>query len=321
MILVRIVKNWDWPDLMRQTADQKGVWDGIQFTVNPVEDCDFLIMLNNSMETDTRVRCPKENIWAIMQEPYMKGHSDWMVEKHEFFSKVFTHYMPVNDKKYISSHPAIPWHVNKTFDELISAKVPVKSKKLSAIVGDAMDVPGHIKRRKFLQYIQNDKSLELDLYGKKINFIEDKWDGLAPYKYSLAMENTSGSNYWTEKIADCFLSWTVPIYYGCTNLEDYFPKGSFIRIDINQHESSLGTVKKVLQEDSWKKRLPALEKARNLILYKYQFFSHVSNLIRSYGSEGKERKRITIPAYKRGKKASLYRFLYKINKKIYRFTY
>lgn len=316
MTLVRIVKNWDWPDLIRQTPGQRGVWDEMQFTVDSVEDCDFLIMLNNNMGTDTRVRCPKENIWAIMQEPYMKGHSDWMVEKHDLFSKVFTHYMPVNDRKYIPSHPAIPWHVNKTFDELISTEVPVKSKKLSAIVGDAMDVPGHIKRKTFLQHIQNDKSLELDLYGKKINFIEDKWDGLAPYKYSLAMENTRGPNYWTEKIADCFLSWTVPVYYGCTNLENYFPKESFIRIDIGQPEESLAKIRRIINEDNWERYIPALEEARNLLLNRYQLFPYLSEMIHFHRG-GKSRKgSFTIPAYKRSRKAQIHHVIYKLKKKI-----
>jgi hypothetical protein len=37
------------------------------------------------MKVTTRVKCPPENIWALMQEPYEKGFSDWMVEKHDFF--------------------------------------------------------------------------------------------------------------------------------------------------------------------------------------------------------------------------------------------
>ena len=315
MTLVKIVKNWDWLNLMRQTPGQNGIWDGIQFTVDSTEDCDFLVMLNNSMETDTQVRCPKENIWALMQEPYMKGHSDWMIEKHEFFSKVFTHHIPVNDRKYIPSPPAIPWFVNRTFDELISAEVPVKSKKLSTIVGDAMDVPGHIKRRKFMQYIQNDQSLELDSYGKKINFIEDKWDGLAPYRYSLAIENTSGPDYWTEKIADCFLSWTVPIYYGCTNLEDYFPEESFIRIDIGQPEESLAKIRRIINEDNWERYIPALEEARNLVLNRYQLFPFLSEMIHSHPGGRSEKVSVTIPAYKRSKKAQFNHIIYKLKKK------
>jgi hypothetical protein len=321
MTLVRIVKGWIGPDFLHQTPSQTGIWDNIKFTFDPVDECDFLIMLNNQMKEDVTVKCPEENIWVLMQEPYMKGHSDWMIERHDPFARVFTNYIPSGDSKYIVSHPADPWHVGRSFDKLVSCSIPQKEKDISWIAGNPTDLPGHFKRKSFLNYARKDNSLNIDYFGRAIRFIEDKWDGLAPYKYSIVLQNSSSPDYWTDMLADCFLSWTVPIYYGCTNLESYFPEESFIRIDINQHESSVETIKKVLQEDSWKKRLPALEKARNLILYKYQFFPHVSNLIRSYGSEGKERKMVAIPTYKRGKKASFYRFLYKINKKIYRFIY
>ena len=278
------------------------------------EDCDFLVMLNNNMRTETQVKCPGENIWAIMQEPYVKGHNDWMVENHGLFSRVFTHYIPENDSKYVLSQPAVPWRVNKTFDELVSAAVPVKSKKLSAIAGDAMDVPGHIKRKKFLQYIQHDKQLEFNLYGRKINFIENKWDAPAPYEYSLAIENTSGPDYWTEKIADCFLSWTVPIYYGCTNLEKYFPEDSFIRIDIEQIKESLAGIKHVVKEDNWEKHIPALQEARNLILKRYQIFPYLSDIINSQPETKSDTISIKIPAYKRSKRAQLNHILYKTKK-------
>ena len=101
MTKVRIVKNWDWPDLMRQTPGQKGVWGGVEFTLDPIKECDFLVMLNNRMRTDTHVKCPKNNIWAIMQEPYERGFTDWMVEKHEYFAKVLTHHLPSDSEKYV----------------------------------------------------------------------------------------------------------------------------------------------------------------------------------------------------------------------------
>jgi hypothetical protein len=44
---------------------------------------------------------------------------------------------------------------------------------------------------KFLRKIQKN-NLEFDLYGRGFCSIEDKWDGLAPYRYSLAIENFSG---------------------------------------------------------------------------------------------------------------------------------
>jgi len=316
MILVRIVKDWDWPDLMRQTPSQKGIWGDIQFTVQSVQECDYVIVLNNRMKIDTPVACLPEHIWAIMQEPYYKGFTDWMVEKHESFAKVFTHHRAAyDDDRHIPSHPALPWHVNRTYDQLMSAAIPEKSRNLSWIVGDALDLPGHLQRWLFLEQIKKDPSLDLDLYGKKIHFIEDKWDGLAPYRYSLAVENTSGPDYWTEKIADCFLTRTVPLYHGCTNLEDYFPQGSFIRIDIGKPAESLAEIKRILTEDDWEHRIPALKEARELVLNRYQLFPYVSDLIHSDHSTGGEKRPITIPAYRRSAKAVLNHRLYRLKKR------
>jgi len=316
MTLARILKDWDWPDLLRQTPGSEGRWEGIQFTLDPVEECDYLVLLNNRMKVDTTMKCPPEHIWALMQEPYMRGHNDWMVERHGIFNKVFTHHFPSIDSKYVVSHPAIPWHVDKTFDQLISLKVPEKKKTISWIVGDAADLPGHMRRLSFLRFLQKQKTLDIDLFGRAVKYIEDKWDGLVPYRYSLAIENSSSNDYWTEKLADCFLAWSIPFYYGCINLEDYFPEESFIRIDINDPERSIRKIKAVIEADDWEKRIPAIDKARNLVLYEYQLFPHLVKLIREYSAPFESKETITIPAYKRSAGAVFYRGLYKIKKQL-----
>ena len=314
MITVGIIKDWDWPDLLRQTPKQNGIWDGIRFILDPEPTCDFLVLLNNKMKTRTRVRCPNENVWCLMQEPYMKGHTDWMVEKLDSFSRVLTHHIPSKHPKFTVSQPAIPWHVNKTFDQLAALEMPPKPKTLSWVVGNAGDLPGHQKRWAFLHHIQQDRSLNIDLFGRAVRFIEDKWDGLAPYKYSLAIENSSSPDYWTEKIADCFLSWSIPIYYGCTNLEEYFPPQSFIRIQIDPPEKGIESVKKILKKDNWESRIPALAEARNRVLQRYQLFPHLSRLIRAQPQRDSKYAEILLPAYKRSKKAALNHQIYKIRK-------
>lgn len=314
MIVARIVKDYDWPDIFRQTPGGSGLWDGIQFTADPAAPCDVVIMFNNRMKTDTIVTCPRGNIWALMQEPYYPGLTDWMVERHDPFARVFTHHVPFNDSRYVASHPANPWHVNRTYDQLITADIPDKARPLSGIVGDALDLPGHLKRRHFLEHIRHDPAL--DLYGKKINFIEDKWDGLAPYRYSLAMENSSGPDYWTEKVADCFLTWTVPFYYGCTNLEDYFPRESFIRIDIERPEESLQKIRKTIAENRWEERIPALEEARNLVLKKFQMFPHLADLVRSRAVTCGRPEETRIPAYRMSAASALNRAAYRFKKRL-----
>jgi hypothetical protein len=315
MTLVRIVKDYDSPNILRQTSAQNGIWDGIQFTTDPCGECDYLIFLNNKMTKKVTVKCPPENIWAIMQEPYYKGHSDWLMEKHDYFAKVFTHHPPAPSDKYISSHPALPWYIDKTYDQLVSCEIPLKTKSLSWVIGNATDLPGHFKRLALLKTLPNASGLGIDLFGRAVNPINDKWQGLSPYKYSLAIENSSSPDYWTEKIADCFLAWTVPIYYGCVNIENYFPEKSFIRIDINNPAQSLNDIKEIVQQDNWEDRNKALAEARELILKKYQLFPFLAEKIITHPTSG-VKKTITIPAYRRSFNAFLNHRIYKFNKKI-----
>lgn len=281
-MLVRIIKNWSTPDLMRQTPDISGCWGGMRFTCNPVDECDVVIVLNHVPEP-VSVHCSPDNVWALMQEPYVRSVFDWMVEGHDQYAHVFTHHLDkkIAGEKYIRCQPTVPWHVNKSYGELKNIAMPDKQKSISWITSNKTAFLGHKVRMNFLEVLRT-RNFPIDLFGNGINYIEDKWDGLAPYRYSLAIENSSSADYWTEKLADCFLSWTVPIYYGCTNLEDYFPADSFVRIDINQPEAALETIAAMLAADNWEARLPALAEARKLALERHQFFPQIQNLIEQY---------------------------------------
>jgi hypothetical protein len=46
--------------------------------------------------------------------------------------------------------------------------------------------------------------------------------------FSLIIENTSERNYFTEKIIDAFQTYTIPIYWGCPNISDYFDDNGII---------------------------------------------------------------------------------------------
>lgn len=123
--------------------------------------------------------------------------------------------------------------------------------------------------------------MEFELYGCGFRYIEDKWDGLAPYRYSLAVENFSNSYYWSEKLADCFLAWTMPIYYGCTQISRYFPRESMVCIDINDPQA-IEKIKDTVASDRWHQNIDAIEHARNLVLDFYQLFPFVVREIRRY---------------------------------------
>ena len=276
-MLIRIIKDWDYPDLMRQTPKGLGVWGDFTFTLDPVRECDYVIVLNRIPEPVT-VICPPENIWAIMQEPPVREYK-WLEKGYENFHKVITSNGSLRGAKFIFDSLALPWHIDKSYDELIADTDigQYKQDRLSWITSNAKKRLGHKQRMSFLKCIRG--KLDFDLFGRGFNPVKDKWDGINPYKYSLAIENSNSEFYWTEKISDCFLSRTMPIYYGCTNIDSFFPKDSMIKVDINKPAEAVQIINNAIKTNAWEKNFAAIEQARQSVLEKYQFFPFISSLI------------------------------------------
>ena len=81
-------------------------------------------------------------------------------------------------------------------------------------------LPGHNVR---LNFIKNSKD-KIDLYGRGIKEVESKLDVLHNYAFALAIENNVSKNdyYFTEKLIECIITGTIPIYYGCPNIDKFF---------------------------------------------------------------------------------------------------
>jgi len=59
-------------------------------------------------------------------------------------------------------------------------------------------------------------------------FVDNKLQAMSKYKFAICFENEIAQGWITEKIFDCFLVGTVPVYYGATNITDYIPANCFI---------------------------------------------------------------------------------------------
>jgi hypothetical protein len=292
--LIRIVKDWDAPDLLRQTPGCTGLWQGIRFTLDPVADCDLLLVLNNRLRQAVDVRCPGEGIWALMQEPYIPGLHDWMVTELGAFARVYSHYPPAAGPSWVRSHPALPWLIDRSYDELVHLEIPAKRRMVSWISSNLTLLPLHRRRLALLRHLA-ERLPALDIYGKGFQYITDKFDALAPYHFSIVVENSTGTDYWSEKLMDAFLCWTVPFYYGCSNLADYFPEEAFIPIDVDDPESSLATIRTLATPGNWRRRLEALREARELCLNRYQLFPFIAGQLTEHRT-GTDRTLHHIPA-------------------------
>jgi hypothetical protein len=277
---VCIIRDWHNFDVLRQTPGKKGVWDDIIYSEVVVLKSDYTIVLNKPL-ADVTVHCPPNNVWAIIQEPPNEIFSR-LHKGDSSFSRVYTSDETLQGDRFFHSQPAVPWHVDLDYDELLRCGIPEKKLDLSWITSNKMVFRGHRARMKFLRKIQAE--IEFDLFGHGFHPIDNKWDGLAPYRYSLAIENHSNPYYWSEKIADCFLAWTMPIYYGCTRISDYFPPESMISIDIGDPDSG-ALIRDAIQKNHWERNLDAIAHARQLVLNQYQLFPFITKEIHDFEQE------------------------------------
>lgn len=90
-------------------------------------------------------------------------------------------------------------------------------------------------------------------FGKGIRYVERKSEALLPYRFSVAMENTRENYYFTEKLVDCFMCETVPIYWGCPSIGRIFDNRGIIQFS---ELPELGEIICSLSSEKYQEMLP-----------------------------------------------------------------
>lgn len=178
-----------------------------------------------------------------------------------------------------NEHPDGTCSYSLDYDKLIQPSNPQdKTKLLSVITSNKAFTRGHFDRIKFVEKLKEHYGDRIDVYGRGFHSFDDKWDVLRPYKYHIAIENSSQRYYWTEKISDCFLAETFPFYHGCTNLSDYFPRDSYVPIDIHEPERAIDTIDSVIGSSRFESSVAVLSQCKQLVLGKYNMFEFIARL-------------------------------------------
>ena len=277
-IVVRIIKSWDTPDLMAQAPGGLGVWEGVRLFEGEAP-ADFIVVLNQPAAPTTIMADPTR-VWAIIQEPPTRYHR-FLHRGQPAFARIYTTdpTLPAVSPRYHASQPALGWHAGLSFDQLAGMPdLPAKTRPVSWVTSTASFLPGHKQRLRMIERLR--PTGLVDFFGRGLAPIERKWEGLAPYRYSIAVENHVGPDYWSEKLADCFLAGAMPIYAGCSNLEDYFPAGSFVRLDPTSADVA-ADVRRIVESDLAERNRHLVLEARRRVLEQHQFFPFVTAQIRA----------------------------------------
>jgi hypothetical protein len=169
----------------------------------------------------------KSNYLWLIEPPVINGENySKITEISHKFKKVFSYNYSIKDR--IDNFEFIPHCGTWLRNEDIG--LHDKDKNISYIYSDKQWNAGHRLRHNFSSLLK-EKNTNVDHLGsgsdKPIDF---KINGLKDYRFSIVIENSVENDYFTEKIIDCFLSGTIPIYWGTKNIGNYFDENGIVML-------------------------------------------------------------------------------------------
>lgn len=287
---IRVTTNFPWFPLFRQLPESR-CWGDVRFVFDDDSDADAgefdgWVVFNNFPGPGLRtLHCNPNRTLLVVGEPPSRTHLIPSFARQ--FGAVVSCLKPVSGTTHIRSQQSLPWWVGLRrvdqfkfetalrFEDFEAQTAISKSKKLSIICSTLAITPGHRRRLEFVRKIQRHFGSRIEIFGDGARPVEDKWDALAPFEYSIILENSSISDYWTEKLSDAYLAGTFPFYWGCQNLRSYFPEEASIGIDIRRPEAAIEVIEKAMASDIALSAQSALKDARQRVLKEYNIFPSV----------------------------------------------
>ena len=282
--------------LLRQSPRGKGIWGDCQFIVNqPVERCDWWFVLHGSglVSIEKTICDPKHIVYISMEPNENVGHitkkflnqfshlvicDREIIHKNITYSNGLTWWVGINVNHKNGQH-IFDKDFTLDYNQLKILKKSEKINRISIIVSSKTFLNGHKKRLRFLNEITKlPIGKYIDVFGGGFNAIPEKLEAISPYKYHLVLENDIVKDYWSEKLADAFIGYSYPIYYGCPNISDYFSNDSLSVIDIDDVENTAKKLMQLIDEGIGLENEIAINMAREMILDKYNIFQLISNI-------------------------------------------
>ncbi len=285
-ITVGIVTNWtDGDNVVRQWQRQfpnNGAWKGVRLVTSDGDAVPhFTLVINHPRNEDLPINVNTSIVVHMEPQEGTSLYGDWAKPDS-------TRFMHVHSRDFALNF--LEWHLDISYDQLATTS-PSKTADLSAIVTGKRLSPGHHLRLDLIHHLESIEH-EIDVFGLDNNesFRNyrgalpwlDKREGLAPYRYTIAVENNSENNYVTEKLTDAILSECLPFYWGCPNLEDIIDPDSFIRLPSDDITAATSIIREAIAKDEYSRRLPAIKRSKEKLLNSLQLAPTISRIIRGH---------------------------------------
>lgn len=281
---------------------------GCRFHVN--DDCreaDAWFVIDEPVPGDNECAVPKGALFfATAEAAHPVGYYSESPKRMAFLSQ-FDHIYTCHDvyrANVTRSAPFLPWMINanhgpsifvhsdRDVEYLRRLTHVEKTRDLSVVCSTQTMTSEHRLRLRFVEKLKEHFGERIDWFGNGVNPVEQKWDALAPYRYSVVLENRAWPSVITEKLYDSFLALTYPLYWGAPNASDYFDPRAMTTIDILDLKGSIETIEKTLLRTSYEDRVSDLVTAKDLVLDRYNFIHRMARIAVNASMDSKDRQRV-----------------------------
>jgi len=247
--------------------------ENIKKNLKSIEHTDFSLFIDDIPKFQNNLS--SINILVLQEPNEYFGLHDWAIQNKNLFSFILTW----DDKILNNCENAIflpfghTWFTSDQYERDYN-----KEFKISHLRGNLLKSYGHQMRWDILDRKNEIKipTKFFDVYGDRYD-IKDAKKGkeevFGDSMFGIAIENFSHRGYFTEKILDCFLLKTIPIYNGCSNIGDFFNKEGIIEFGnvddfiyiSNQLTEEFYISKKHIIEENYQLALQYVDYEQNII--------------------------------------------------------
>lgn len=244
---LKVVSNYD-NDLSMYATMNNCFHNNTLLTLTKEDDYDYLLIINGY---NREIKTSRDKVFGLLQEPINNINYDRNL--HFYCSKIFCQSSKMfNSYKGIIETPIHMFYshhsqIDKCYFENFNS---LENRKKLSIIVSSINVPNnpnwqthnYTKRHSLVnKLLQSD--IEFDFYGKGWNINDERYKGVATnkhevlrqYEYSIAIENSCEKNYASEKIFDCFINNTIPIYYGSPNISELYNPNSYKLLNLDSN--------------------------------------------------------------------------------------
>jgi hypothetical protein len=190
-------------------------------------DRDVEVFTDHMFAAAQQSRAHRKVAWLLEPPAINSAPYEWIRINFEVFDAVFTY-----DRALLaidSRFKFCPWGTTWILPEM--RKIGEKSELCSIVASGKNSTFGHQLRH---QIISRYGAKIGGVFGRAYRPLAECWekvDALSGYAYSIAVENSRLDAYFTEKILDCFATGTVPIYWGCPTIGEYFDSSGILAFE------------------------------------------------------------------------------------------